>query len=178
MGEVAILGGGCFWCVEGALNEIAGVNSVISGYSGGDKPDPTYEEVCSETTGHAEVVQVTFDPSVISFRDLLMVFFVLHDPTQLDRQGHDIGRRYRSVIFYTSEDQHRVALDVISDLTAQKLWPDKIVTQVLPAKQFYPAEEYHQEYFKNNPNQPYCRAVVAGKVSKVRKEFFNRLKKK
>lgn len=175
--QIAILAGGCFWCLEAVFDDLKGVEAVESGYSGGHVPNPTYKQVCSETTGHAEVVRVTFDPSVITYRDLLRVFFAIHDPTTLNRQGNDIGTSYRSAIFYLDDEQKRAADEVIAELTAAQLWPKPIVTEVTPFDTFYIAEDYHQEYFANNPFQPYCMAVVAPKVAKFRKQFVERLKK-
>jgi peptide-methionine (S)-S-oxide reductase len=167
--EVITLGGGCFWCLEAVFDELAGVVSVESGYSGGPKPNPTYREVCSGTTGHAEVVQVTFDPQVVSLADILRVFFTIHDPTTLNRQGADVGTQYRSAIFYHTDEQKRVAQDVIREITEAKIWDRPIVTQVAPFSGFYIAEDYHQEYYQNNPNQGYCRVVIEPKVAKFRK---------
>jgi peptide-methionine (S)-S-oxide reductase len=175
--EVAILAGGCFWCLEAVFDELKGVISVESGYSGGHVPNPTYRQVCSETTGHAEVVRVTFDPSVLTYRDLLKVFFSIHDPTTLNRQGNDVGTSYRSAIFYQDDKQKQAAQEVIKELTDAQLWPDPIVTQMAKFDAFYMAENYHQEYFANNPFQPYCMAVVAPKVVKFRKHFVDKLKK-
>ena len=152
-------------------------SDVVSGYSGGDRPNPTYEQVCSGATGHAEVVQIRFDPARISYRELLQVFFTVHDPTQLNRQGNDVGTQYRSVIFYHSPEQQRTAEAVIEELTAARLWPRPIVTELSPFKAFYPAEDYHQEYFRHNPQQPYCQIVVAPKVAKFRQQFADRLKR-
>jgi peptide-methionine (S)-S-oxide reductase len=174
--EVATLAGGCFWCLEAVFDQIRGVTDVVSGYSGGRVANPTYEQVCTGSTGHAEVVQVTFDPSVITYRDLLEIFFSIHDPTTLNRQGPDTGTQYRSAIFYHSPDQKATAEQTIRDLTAAKLWPAPIVTEVTALQAFHPAEGYHQEYFDRNPAQPYCRAVVAPKVAKFRKQFTSRLK--
>ena len=176
--EIATLAGGCFWCLEAAYDELKGVLSVESGYSGGPGANPTYKQVCSGTTGHAEVVQVTFDPQVISFKDILNVFFVIHDPTTLNRQGNDVGSQYRSAIFYRSPEQKATADEVIRELTAQHVWPNKIVTEVTAFDKFYVAEDYHQEYFANNPMQPYCMMVVAPKVIKFRKHFMEQLKAK
>jgi peptide-methionine (S)-S-oxide reductase len=175
--EVATLAGGCFWCLEAVYDLLKGVEDVVSGYSGGSPPNPSYEQVCSGRTGHAEVVQVTFDPRVISFKDLLDVFFTIHDPTTLNRQGYDQGTQYRSAIFYHSPEQKAVAEQTIKELTDAKLWEDPIVTQVEPLSAFYPAEDYHQEYFERNPSQPYCRAIVAPKVAKARSHFIQQLKK-
>lgn len=175
--EIATLGGGCFWCVETVFNNLQGVESAISGYSGGAAPNPSYKQVCSGTTGHAEVVQVTFDASVVSFRQILEVFFTIHDPTTLNRQGNDMGTQYRSAIFYHSPEQKATAEEVVREFTAAKMWGNPIVTEVTPFKAFYPAEDYHQRYFENNPDQPYCRMVVAPKVAKFRKHYMSRLKK-
>jgi peptide-methionine (S)-S-oxide reductase len=174
--EVATLAGGCFWCLEAVYDQLRGVEDVVSGYSGGTVPSPTYEQVCTGTTGHAEVVQVTFDPSVLSYRDLLDVFFTIHDPTTLNRQGGDVGTQYRSAIFYHTPEQKATAEQVVKELTKAKVWADPIVTEITPFQTFYPAEMYHQEYFARNPNQPYCSAVVAPKVAKFRKQHLARLK--
>jgi peptide-methionine (S)-S-oxide reductase len=174
--ELATLGGGCFWCLEAVFQGVKGVDQVVSGYAGGTVPNPSYEDVCTGRTGHAEVVQVTFDPAVLSYRDVLSVFFSLHDPTTLNRQGADVGTQYRSVIFFHSPEQERVAREVITELGQQRLWDDPIVTAVAPAPVFYPAEQYHQEYFRRNPGQGYCRVVIAPKVAKFRKEHLARLK--
>lgn len=174
--ETATLGGGCFWCLEAVYDELEGVISVESGYAGGHRPDPSYHDVCSGRTGHAEVVQITFDPAVITFSDLLEVFFSIHDPTTLNRQGADVGTQYRSIILYHSDEQRRIAAETIARLTAANVWSAPIVTELKPFDTFYVAEEYHQEYFANNPNQPYCMVVVAPKVLKARKKFAARLK--
>ena len=174
--EVATLGGGCFWCLEAVYQELRGVEKVESGYSGGDVPHPTYRQVCSETTGHAEVVQVTFDPDEVSYRDILDVYFTIHDPTTLNRQGADVGTQYRSAIFYHTEDQKRVAEEAISDLQTEGIWNNPIVTEVVPFDEFYVAEDYHQDYFRNNGFQPYCQVIIAPKVAKFRKEHLERLK--
>ena len=174
--EVATLGGGCFWCLEAVYQELRGVEKVESGYSGGDVINPTYRQVCSETTGHAEVVQVTFDPDEVSYKDILDVYFTIHDPTTLNRQGADVGTQYRSVIFYHDEDQKRTAEDVISDLEAEAIWNNPIVTEVAPFDEFYVAEDYHQNYFRNNGFQPYCQVIIAPKVAKFRKQHLERLK--
>jgi peptide-methionine (S)-S-oxide reductase len=174
--DVATLGGGCFWCLEAVYQELRGVEKVESGYSGGHVTNPTYREVCSETTGHAEVVQVTFDPDVVSYRNILEVYFTIHDPTTLNRQGADVGTQYRSVIFYHDDEQRRVAEAVISDLESEGLWRDPIVTEVVPFDEFYVAEEYHQDYFRNNGFQPYCQVIIAPKVAKFRKQHLDRLK--
>ena len=175
--HTATLAGGCFWCLEAVFDEIKGVHGVESGYAGGHVPNPSYRAVCNGDTGHAEVVQVHFDPNVISYRDLLNVFFAIHDPTTLNRQGADVGTQYRSAIFYHNDDQKMVAESLIEELNAQKIWDSPIVTQVAPLDNFYMAEDYHQEYFARNPYQPYCMAVVAPKVSKFRKHFLEMLKK-
>ena len=175
--EVITLGGGCFWCLEAVYLELKGVEDVVSGYAGGHLPNPTYEQVCSETTGHAEVVQITFDPDVLTFQDILDVFFTIHDPTTLNRQGNDVGTQYRSEIFYHTPQQQTIASQTIAQLEKAGLWPAPIVTPLTELETFYPAEAYHQEYFKNNPNQGYCRVVVAPKVAKFRKKYFDRLKK-
>ena len=174
--EVATLAGGCFWCLEAVYRDVRGVESVVSGYMGGQTENPSYEQVCGGRTGHAEVVQLQYDPAVVSFRDILQVFFVIHDPTTVNRQGNDVGTQYRSAIFFHSPDQEAVAREVIAALTKERLYSSPIVTEVVPASTFYPAETYHQEYFERNPNQPYCRAVVAPKVAKFRKHFVERLK--
>jgi len=175
--QVATLGGGCFWCLEAVYDRMEGVVSVESGYMGGTVPNPSYEAVCSGTTGHVEVTQVTFDTAVVSFRDILEVFFSIHDPTTLNRQGNDVGTQYRSVIFYHDEAQRAEAEAVIAELTAEGVFHDPIVTAVEPASTFYIAENYHQEYFQNHPNQPYCAFVVAPKVKKFREKFVSRLRK-
>jgi peptide-methionine (S)-S-oxide reductase len=175
--QTATLAGGCFWCLEAVYDELKGVHSVESGYAGGHVDNPSYRAVCSGTTGHAEVVQLRFDPNVVSYRDLLNVFFTIHDPTTLNRQGADIGTQYRSAIFYHDEEQKKIAEEVIRDLNAQKIWDNPIVTEVTTFDKFYVAEDYHQEYFARNPYQPYCQVVVAPKVSKFRKHFLEMLKK-
>jgi peptide-methionine (S)-S-oxide reductase len=164
--------------MEAVFDDLNGVIAVESGYTGGHIANPTYRQVCSEVTGHAEAVQISFDPEVISYRDLLNIFFSVHDPTTLNRQGNDVGTSYRSAIFYHNDEQKAIAEDVIRELTEQKLWSDPIVTEVTPFDKFYIAEDYHQEYFANNPDQPYCRVVVAPKVAKFRKHYYDRLKKK
>lgn len=176
MTETATLGGGCFWCLEAVYRETDGVQKVVSGYMGGAMPNPTYKDVCSGATGHVEVVQLTFDPNAISYREILEIFFAIHDPTALNRQGNDVGTQYRSVIFYHSPEQHSVAEALIRELEAEKAFGDPIVTAVEPAPEFYPAEDYHQEYFENHPFQPYCAFVVAPKVQKFRKKFADRVK--
>jgi peptide-methionine (S)-S-oxide reductase len=175
--ETAIFGGGCFWCLEGALRQLQGVAAVISGYCGGHVDNPDYRRVCTGSTGHAEVVEVSFDPAVIDYRTLLEAFFAIHDPTTKDRQGHDIGTQYRSVIFTRSPEQEHTARAVIAELAAQQVWPAPIVTEVSPAPTFWLAEDYHQNYFANNPAQAYCMAVVAPKAAKLRQKFATRLKR-
>jgi len=175
--EVATLAGGCFWCLEAVFDDLKGVDQVDSGYAGGSAPNPTYRQVCTGTTGHAEVVQITFDPKVLSFKELLEVFFTVHDPTTLNRQGPDAGTQYRSAIFYHTPEQKVIAEQVIAEITTARIWPSPIVTEVTPFTAFYKAENYHQEYFRLNGGQPYCRAVVAPKVAKFRKRFRDRLKK-
>jgi peptide-methionine (S)-S-oxide reductase len=174
--EVAVLGGGCFWCLDAVFRELNGVTEVASGYSGGTTADPSYEDICTGRTGHAEVVKITFDPAVLSFRDLLTVFFTIHDPTTRDRQGNDVGTQYRSVVFCQSAEQRAATQDVIAALDGRKLWPGPIVTEVADDAPFYPAEGYHQDYFEQNTRQPYCMMVVAPKVAKFRKAFAERLK--
>lgn len=174
--EVATLAGGCFWCLEAVYKELRGVERVVSGYAGGEVANPTYRQVCEGTTGHAEVVQITFNPNVVAYRELLEVFFTIHDPTTLNRQGADVGTQYRSAIFYHTPEQRDTAEQVIAEISAAHIWDAPIVTEVAPLEVFYPAEDYHQNYFENNPSQPYCRAVVAPKVSKFRKHFLERLK--
>jgi peptide-methionine (S)-S-oxide reductase len=175
--EIATLAGGCFWCLEAVYEQLKGVEKVVSGYAGGAVPDPTYQQVCTGTTGHAEVVQITHDPEVVSFRDLLEVFFTIHDPTTPNRQGADVGTQYRSVIFYHDDEQKAAAEQVIREIEAEGIWDDPIVTEVAPLAEFYEAEPYHQEYYWKNPNQGYCRVVIAPKVAKFRKRYMNRLKK-
>jgi peptide-methionine (S)-S-oxide reductase len=174
--ETATLGGGCFWCVEAVFDSLKGVKDVVSGYSGGSLPNPSYREVCTGNTGHAEVVQIKFDPSELSYSDLLRVFFTIHDPTTLNRQGADIGTQYRSVIFYHSPEQQKAAEEVIREMQRLSVWERDLVTEVKPFEAFYPAEDYHQEYYENNSRQPYCQIVIAPKVSKFRKQFSDRLK--
>lgn len=175
-GAVATLGGGCFWCLEAVFDRVEGVRSVQSGYAGGSRSDPTYREVCSGTTGHAEVVQVHFDPEVIGYRELLEIFFAIHDPTTLNRQGADVGTQYRSAILYHSEAQRDEALSLIRALDEEGPWDAPIVTEVVPLEVFYPAEGEHDDYFRRNPNQPYCQIVVAPKVAKFRQRFAHRLR--
>ena len=175
--EVATLAGGCFWCLEAVFDDLKGVDSVESGYMGGKTVNPSYEEVCSGETGHAEVAQLTFDPKQVSFREILEVFFVIHDPTTANRQGNDVGTQYRSAIFYHSAEQKAAAEQVIANMGAAKIYEDPIVTEVVPASKFYVAEDYHQEYFRRNAAQPYCAFVVRPKVAKFRKNFLEKLKK-
>jgi peptide-methionine (S)-S-oxide reductase len=175
--EIITLGGGCFWCIEAIFEELKGVESAVSGYSGGAVANPTYEAVCSGTTGHAEVVQITFDPKVLPLKELLRVFFTLHDPTTLNRQGADVGTQYRSAVFFHNDAQKTATEEVIKEFESSKVWGSKIVTQVVPFKEFYPAEKYHQEYYSQNPNQGYCRVVIAPKIAKLRKQFLDKLKK-
>ena len=174
--ETAVLGGGCFWCLEAVFEDLEGVESVVSGYSGGKVPNPSYEEVCSGTTGHAEVVQVVFDPAALSYEDLLRIYFTIHDPTTLDRHGPDIGTQYRSTIFTGSPAQEVAARKIMQEIADSRVWEDPIVTQIAPLEVFYPAETYHQNYFQQHPGQGYCRAIIATKVAKFRKEFSERLK--
>jgi peptide-methionine (S)-S-oxide reductase len=175
--ETATLAAGCFWCVEAVFDDLEGVTDVVSGYSGGHKENPTYAEVCTGETGHAEVVQITFDPKIISYADILRVFFTVHDPTTLNRQGNDVGTQYRSAIFYHNPEQKRTAEEIRDEIAAAGIYDDPIVTEITPFDRFWPAEDYHQEYFANNPNQPYCAAVVAPKVAKFRRKYAARLKK-
>lgn len=174
--EIATLGGGCFWCLEAVYDELRGVENVESGYAGGHAPEPTYRQVCSGTTGHAEVVRITFDPAAIGYRDLLDVFFTIHDPTTLNRQGGDVGTQYRSVIFHHSPDQREIAERTMREMTETGVWPDPIVTELVPAEEFHPAEEEHRDYFRLHPEQSYCSIVIAPKVAKMRKHFLERLK--
>jgi peptide-methionine (S)-S-oxide reductase len=175
--EVATVGGGCFWCLEAVLEQLEGVERVVSGFSGGPVPHPSYPLVCTGTTGHAEVVQVTFDPGRISYRDLLEMFFAFHDPTTLNRQGPDRGTQYRSVIYHHSPEQKDAAERLISELTARRIWDGPIVTEVEPLTEFYPAEDYHQGYYRQNPNQPYCQATITPKVSKLRAQYAAKLRR-
>ena len=175
--QTATLAGGCFWCLEAVFDQVKGVHGVESGYTGGTMPNPSYRAVCGGDTGHAEVVQIHFDPNIVSYRDLLNVFFAIHDPTTLNRQGADVGTQYRSAIFYHDDEQKQIAEELIKDLNAQKIWDRPLVTEVTKLDKFYMAEDYHQEYFARNPYQPYCMAVVAPKVSKFRKHFLELLKK-
>ncbi len=176
--ETATLGGGCFWCLEAVYSEMEGVVSVVSGYMGGHVENPSYKEVCTGRTGHVEVVQVTFNPAVTSYREILEVFFAIHDPTTRDRQGNDVGPQYRSVICFQDETQRTIAEEVIRDLNAEQVWPEPIVTEVRPASEFYRAEDYHQEYFRNNPMQPYCAFVVAPKMRKFRQKFAAKMRRR
>jgi peptide-methionine (S)-S-oxide reductase len=174
--QTAVFGGGCFWCIEAVFNRLTGVKSAVSGYMGGHVDKPTYRQVCNGDTGHAEVVQVTFDPSEIRYRDLLEVFFTVHDPTTVNRQGNDEGEQYRSVIFYTSDEQEREAEEAIAALNAAKAFPEPIVTSIEPAATFYPAEDYHQLYYDNNATQPYCQVVIAPKLRKFEKKFGEKMR--
>jgi peptide-methionine (S)-S-oxide reductase len=174
--EEATLAGGCFWCVEAVFELLEGVEKVVSGYTGGTLANPNYQQVCTGATGHAEVIQVTFDPSRISFREILEVFFAFHDPTTLNRQGADVGTQYRSAIFYHSPEQHEQAREVIANLEKEGVFPRPIVTEVVKLTRFYPAEDYHQGYFRNNPEQPYCQAAAAPKVAKLRKYYAGKMK--
>jgi peptide-methionine (S)-S-oxide reductase len=175
--KVATLGGGCFWCLEAVYEDLKGVLNVVSGYSGGHISDPDYYSVCTGTTGHAEVVQVSFDPEVITFKEILDVFFTIHDPTTLNRQGADVGTQYRSAIFYHSEQQKNISEQVIKDFQTEGIWSNPIITEITPFDVFYPAEDYHQEYYRRNPYQGYCRAIITPKVSKFRRKYANKLKK-
>lgn len=174
--EVATLGGGCFWCLEAVFQQLRGVRDVKSGYAGGHVENPSYKQVCTGATGHAEVVQVTFDPDAVSFRDLLEVFFTIHDPTTLNRQGNDVGPQYRSVILYHNDEQKRIARAVMDDVAARRVWSDPLVTELAPFAAFYPAEPEHDDYFRRNGEQPYCRIVIEPKVAKFRQAFLDRLK--
>jgi len=175
--ETATLGGGCFWCLEAVFEQLQGVERVESGYAGGSTPNPTYRDVCSGRTGHAEVVQVMFDPSVVSYQEVLDVFFAIHDPTTLNRQGGDVGTQYRSAIFYHSPEQMQIAERRIAELNAEQIWPRPLVTEVVPLEHFYKAEDYHQGYFRANPEQAYCQGVVAPKVAKFRQKFAAKMKR-
>ncbi len=176
--QVATLGGGCFWCLEAVYLGLRGVSRVVSGYAGGELANPTYEQVCGKRSGHAEVIQITFDPAEVSYEDLLRVFFTIHDPTTKDRQGNDSGPQYRSIILTRDDAQHAAAAQVIAEIEAAGIWPGRLVTELRPLEVFWPAEEYHQNYFARNPWQGYCQAVVAPKVAKFRKAFSDRLKAK
>jgi len=175
--EIATLAGGCFWCLEAIFKEVKGIEKVVSGYSGGTAVNPSYNEVCSGITGHAESVQLAFDPKKISFREILAIFFAVHDPTTLNRQGADVGTQYRSAIFYHNEEQKTAAQEAIKQLKASKVWGAPVVTQVVPFKDFYPAEEYHQEYFARNQERPYCSVVIAPKLDKFRRQYLQKNKK-
>jgi len=175
--DVATLGGGCFWCLEAVFDDLRGVESVESGYAGGHAADPSYEEVCAGTTGHAEVVRVTFNPRAVSFKEILEVFFTIHDPTTLNRQGADVGTQYRSAIFFHTPEQQEIVARTIAELDAAKIWDAPIITEVVPFERFYEAEDYHQDYYRQNPNQGYCRMIVAPKVAKFRQHFLEKLKK-
>ena len=175
--EAATLGGGCFWCIEAALKQLEGVSEAVSGYCGGHLDNPSYEDICRGDSGHVEVVRFVFDPVKIDYRTLLLAFFTAHDPTTPNRQGNDVGEQYRSAIFVHSDEQARIALELVAELDAQRIWPAPIVTQIMPAPRFWPAEKYHQDYFAHNPHQPYCAVVVAPKVTKLRKSFSDRMKK-
>lgn len=175
--EVATLAGGCFWCLEAVYNQLRGVLKVESGYAGGHIPNPTYQQVCTGGTGHAEVVQITFDPLAITFRDLLEIFFTIHDPTTLNRQGADVGTQYRSAIFHHTPEQKEIAQRIIAEMDAGKVWDAPIVTEVVPLKEFYKAEGYHQDYYQNNSSQPYCQVVIAPKVAKFRQKYLEKLKR-
>lgn len=174
--ELATIGGGCFWCVEAVFLKIKGVEKVVSGYSGGEAPNPTYEEVCRGQTGHAEVCQITFNPNIISYREILNIFWKTHDPTTLNRQGADVGTQYRSVIFYHNENQQKIAQNMKKDLDASDTWKNSIVTEISPLINFYPAEDYHQNYYALNPRQSYCQVVIQPKLEKAKKYFFDKLK--
>lgn len=174
--KLATLGGGCFWCLEPVFMDLKGVEAAVSGYTGGNVPDPDYQIICTGTSGHAEVVQLTFDPEVISFKEILEVFFAIHDPTTLNRQGADAGTQYRSAVFFHSPEQKELAEQVIKDLNSSGIWPDPIVTEVVPLEVFYSAEEYHQNYFERNPEQGYCQAIISPKLAKFRQKFSSRLK--
>jgi len=174
--EVATLAGGCFWCIEGAFSQVQGISSATSGYMGGDSQSPSYEQVCSGQSGHAEVVQLSFDPTIISYPQILEIFFTLHDPTQLNRQGNDVGTQYRSAIFYHNQEQQNVAKLIIQEMLEEKTFDQPIVTQVCEAVTFYSGEDYHQDYFNNNPENQYCQAVVSPKLAKFRKTFISKLK--
>lgn len=175
--KTATLGGGCFWCLDAIFDSLRGVEKVVSGYSGGSSHIPSYQDVCTGSTGHAEIIQITFDSQIISFKELLEVFFTVHDPTKLNRQGADVGTQYRSVIFYHTPEQEEIAREVIAEFDAKKIWDGAIVTEVTPFTEFYPAEVYHQKYFLHNPDKQYCNLVIAPKVAKFRNKFMTKLKK-
>ena len=174
--QEAIVAGGCFWCIESAFNIVKGINSAISGYMGGQTDDPTYEDICSGTTGHAEVINISFDPSVISFREILEIFFSLHNPTQLNRQGHDVGTQYRSAIFFTNKAQEKTARNIITEINNNKVWPEPIVTEVVEQSKFYSGEEFHQDYFNKNAESQYCQVMVSPKLAKFKQTFVKMLK--
>ena len=174
--ETATLAGGCFWCLEAVYEQVRGVEKVVNGYTGGSTVNPTYREVCSGATGHAEAVQLTFDPEQVSYRQLLDLFFTMHDPTTLNRQGPDTGTQYRSAVFHHDEEQRSTAEEVVADFTERRVWPAPIVTELQPLDVFYDAEDYHQQYFRNNPSAGYCQFIIAPKVAKLRKEHFEELK--
>jgi peptide-methionine (S)-S-oxide reductase len=174
--EIATLGGGCFWCLEAIYDQLKGIKEVVSGYAGGHVAQPSYQEVCTGTTGHAEVVQIAFDPELISYKQILRIFFTIHEPTTPNRQGADIGPQYRSIILYHSAEQRAMAQEVMAEIEAEKIWDAPLVTELQPFEVFYPAEEYHQQYFQRNPSAGYCRVVIAPKVAKFRKEFMDQLK--
>ncbi|MEP0174215.1 MAG: peptide-methionine (S)-S-oxide reductase MsrA [Paraglaciecola sp.] len=174
--QTATLGGGCFWCIESAFNSVSGVVSAYAGYAGGQLDNPTYEQVCNGSTGHAEVVQVNFDADLITYRDILEIFFALHNPTQLNRQGNDVGTQYRSAIYYHDESQKIIASNILQEITEEKIWPDPIVTELTEVNNYYQAEDYHQDYFSNNPQNQYCNMVVAPKLAKFKKKFASKLK--
>ncbi len=175
--EMATIGGGCFWCTEAVFSELKGVEKVESGYSGGARANPSYEDVCTGHTGHAETIQITYNPGVISYRDILHIFFTTHDPTTLNQQGADFGTQYRSVIFYHNDEERRIADDVIKEINGQKVWKKPIVTELTPFKAFYRAEDYHQRYFEKNPDAPYCQVVIEPKIAKLRQHYWEKLKK-
>ncbi|WP_417687749.1 peptide-methionine (S)-S-oxide reductase MsrA [Pseudidiomarina sp.] len=175
MTQQITLGGGCFWCIEGAFKQVRGVLKAQSGYAGGEKAEPTYEEVCTGNTGHAEVVQITFEPTALSVREVLEIFFALHDPTQLNRQGNDVGTQYRSAIFYQTDEQRAEAEKIIAEMRADKTWQDEIVTEVVALEKFWPAEDYHDNYVERNPQNAYCQAVVSPKLAKFKRTFAEKL---
>jgi peptide-methionine (S)-S-oxide reductase len=175
--ETAVLAGGCFWCIEAVYREVEGVSKAVSGYTGGTVRNPGYQQVCTDDTGHAEAVQLTFDPAKISYREILEIFFSVHDPTTANRQGADAGIQYRSAIFYQDEAQKEAAANLIAELDREKIWGRPIVTQVVPAVMFYPAEEYHQEYFSRHPEQAYCQAIISPKLAKFRRKWAHLLKR-
>ncbi|OGD53394.1 peptide-methionine (S)-S-oxide reductase [Candidatus Bathyarchaeota archaeon RBG_13_38_9] len=175
--EVATLGGGCFWCLEAIYNELKGIIKVESGYAGGIVPNPTYNHVCTGTTGHAEVIQITYNPNIIIFKEILQIFFTMHDPTTLNRQGNDVGTQYRSIILYHNQNQKQTTEQIINEITQEKIWNNPIVTQIEPYQRFYKAEDDHQEYYKKNPEQYYCKIIIAPKIAKLRKQYFEKLKK-